>query len=338
MSITLDWPELLDKKIVQAILNGDISGNIHGAPDKHIESGLAHIFFFGDSVFKLYKTHNDKDHFIKGVLAPTNRRRAYIEHDFAMNKHFGQGVYKQLHGVRVDGETITITEFDGEAIHVLFEMDRLDFDHNLHERLLRKEITDDELFLLGFETARLTDETVVLPPADISWYSQATARMRFLEQFVDWLPEDIKESFDSPACFAAMRRHLDVHKEEYERIVGNALKPDLDNHDENVFLGKETIHIIDVVPPMDCWWFGVPESNLTSLMVNVETLLSEDAAVKIKDGYLQYHQVTEIPENLFEFTRAFSYVISVAHFGSVPEKRDIALRYAARCADIPTRL
>jgi len=330
MKVTLDWPEMLDKLVVERVLAGAVSG-LNGEPDRHIETGLAHVFFFGDSVFKLYKTHNDKDHFIKGVLAPTSRRRSYIEHDFAMNKHFGQGVYKKLHGVEYREGEIAISDFDGNSIHVLFEMDRLDFNHNLHERLLRKEITDDELYLLGFETARLTDESVVLPPENISWYSQATARMRFLEQFVAWLPSDIRDTFDSEACFTAMRKHLETNS-------GSALKPDLDNHDENVFFSDKTIHVIDVVPPMDCWWYGVPVSNLTSLIVNVETLHSEEAGEKVAQGFKDYHETVTLPENLYEFTRAFSYVISVAHFGSVPDKREIALKYALRCSDIPSRL
>jgi hypothetical protein len=255
-----------------------------------------------------------------------------------MNKHFGQGIYKKLHGVKYENGTVTVADFDGDAIHVLFEMSRLDFNHNLHERLLRKDITDDELYFLGYETARLTDESIALPPEGVSWYSQATERMRFLEQFVAWLPSDIRESFDSEACFAAMRRHLKTHKEAYEKITGSQLKPDLDNHDENVFFGDKTIHVIDVVPPMDCWWYGVPVSNLTSLVVNIETLHSDEAAEKVTEGFKDYHETVTLPENLYEFTRAFSYVISVAHFGSVEDKREVALKYAARCADIPSRL
>lgn len=337
MKVTLNWPEILDKLVVDRVLAGAVSG-LEGKPDRHIETGLAHVFFYGDSVFKLYKTHNDKDHFIKGVLAPTNRRRSYIEHDFAMNKHFGQGVYKKLHGIEYKDGEIEVSDFDGNAIHVLFEMDKLDFNHNLHERLLRKKITDDELYFLGFETARLTDESVVQPPSNVSWYSQATERMKFLEQFIAWLPSDIRDTFDSKACFDAMYKHLEKHREEYEEISGQELKPDLDNHDENVFFSEGKIHVIDVVPPMSCWWYGVPVSNLTSLVVNVETLHSEEAGEKVARGYKDYHQTATLPENLYEFTRAFNYVISIAHFGSLPEKREVALMYAARCADIPNRL
>ncbi len=339
MSLTLDWPSTLDRLIVTAFHEGRVQGLPYGAvPDQHIESGLAHIFFYGDTVYKLYKTHDDKDHFIKGILAPTTRRKSYLEHDYAMNQHFGQGVYQDRFSVRYFGDVAHVGSYDGHAPHVLYAMRRLDFSQNLHERLLGGTVSDAELFRLGQETARLQHEVTVTIPDDITWFEQAQRRVHFLRQFVDWLDDDIKASFDYEACFAALDRHLHTHEAEYRSIKGNQLVPDLDNHDENIFFSEQGIHVIDVVPPMDCWWFEVPESNLTAVMVNVETLLGESAALKIKAGYDASEYSAPVAANVFEFTRAFSYIISVAHFGSIKDKQDIGLAYAARCADLPARL
>ena len=339
MSLTLDWPSQLDTRIVTSFNDGTVSGLPYAsAPDRHIESGLAHIFFYGDTVYKLYKTHDDKDHFIKGVLAPTKRRTQYLEHDFAMNQHFGQGVYRERYSVRYRGGVVEVTTYDSHLPHVLYEMQRLDFSENLHERLLARGVNEQELYRLGEETARLQHNATITIPDDVTWFDQASRRVQFLRQFVAWLPEDIQTSFDAAACFNALERHLETNELEYRAISGNQLVPDLDNHDENIFFSEAGIHIIDVVPPMDCWWYGVPESNLTALMVNVETLLGEEAAQHIKAGYDDSTYTAPISENVYEFTRAFSYIISVAHFGSVPEKRDVALAYAARCADLPQRL
>jgi len=338
MSLTLNWPSQLDTLIVDCIKEGRISGLGEMLPSQHLESGLAHIFFFGDIVYKLYKTHDDKDHFIKGVLAPTTRRTEYLEHDYAMNQHFGQGVYRERYSVQYKEGVALVTPYDSHFPHVLYEMQRLDFTQNLHERLLQGAVSDSELYRVGYETARLQHETTVVIPSDVTWFDQATRRVQFLRQFIDWLPEDIKLSFDVEASFAALNRHLATHEAEYRTISGIQLVPDLDNHDENIFFGEETIHIIDVVPPMDCWWYGVPESNLTAVMVNVETLLGEAAAQQVRAGYDASEHTKAVADNVFEFTRAFSYLISVAHFGSVPEKREVALAYAARCADLPMRL
>src|SRR6056297_4020246 len=91
--LSLDWTDKLDRLVWEAIMSGRISGEVRGKPDEIIESGLAHIFFYGNTVYKLYKTYSDKDHFIKGVLAPTNKRTHFLEHDFSLNRHFSKLFY-----------------------------------------------------------------------------------------------------------------------------------------------------------------------------------------------------------------------------------------------------
>ncbi len=86
--LTTNWTNIYDDLIVTAFKAGRVSGAVSGQPTEVMESGLAHIFFYDDVVYKLYKTHADKDHFIKGVLAPTKRRQVFMEHDFAVNNHF----------------------------------------------------------------------------------------------------------------------------------------------------------------------------------------------------------------------------------------------------------
>jgi len=95
MSVTTDWSTKYDRLIFTAICSGQVTGALSGVPDKVIESGLAHIFFYGDTVYKLYKTHDDKGHFIRGVLAPTDQRTAFMRHDFSLNKHFNTGKHQQ---------------------------------------------------------------------------------------------------------------------------------------------------------------------------------------------------------------------------------------------------
>jgi hypothetical protein len=89
------------------------------------------------------------------------------------------------------------------------------------------------------------------------------------------------------------------------------------------------------LPPMSSWWFGLPHANLSNLMANVETLHSEAAAKQVKNGYLSYHEIEDLPAHSFAFTQAFAYLISIAHFGSVPEKREVALKYMERLGEIP---
>jgi hypothetical protein len=339
MTTTVEWPQLLDAQIVKAINSGQLLGPLHGRePDRYLETGLAHIFFYGDTVYKLYKTHHDAEHFIYGVLAPNQRRVDFLHHDFATNQHFSQGTYRKLYSVVSEGNALRQTEYTDTAIHTLIEMERLDFSSNLHERLLRREVNHQELFLVGRELARLMDEHTIVVPTDITWYSQAKGRMRFLRQFVGWLPDSYTTHAGIQRSLDALDNHLEQHREEYLSLSGSQLCADLDNHDENIFIINGQVLVIDTIPPMDCWWYGVPESNLTAVMVNVEALLSAQHAARIKDGYDNYHGQSTTRENIFEFTRAFNYLISIAHFGATEDKQAVAEKYLLKIADLPERL
>ena len=136
-------------------------------------------FFYRDTVYKLYKTHADKDHFIKGVLAPTIRRKKFVEHDFKLNQHFSRGIYKKVHSVYFNDGKVEVDDYDGNSIHVLFEMDRLDFSQNFHEQLLTGEVNEKDLYQLGYETAKTVDEYLAEVPSDINWYNIAKERMAF---------------------------------------------------------------------------------------------------------------------------------------------------------------
>jgi len=332
--ITIDWTETYDRLLFEAFCAGRVTGELTGKPTEIGESGLAHIFFYDDVVYKLYKTHSDRNHFIKGVLAPTGRRRHFVEHDFALNSHFSGDVYKKLYSVYFDQGAAIVVPYDGRSIYTLSEMNRLDFDTNLHERLLRGEIDEQELELLGYETARAVDTYPVSVSDSINWYDLAKERVGFLSQFVDWLPEE----FGKPLCEArvveALYAHLEKHKEEYQRIKGNALRVNIDNHDENVFFVEGKPQTIDVLPPMSSWWYGLPHANLSNLMANIEVLHSPEAANKVQDGYCRYFEIEAPPEHSFGFTHAFAYLISVAHFGSVPGKEAVTRKYIAKVPEI----
>ncbi len=330
MTLTLDWTDTLDALICEAIKAGRVTGELSGTPDEVIESGLAHIFFYDDTVYKLYKTHADKDHFIKGVLAPTLRRKDFLERDFALNQHFSSEVYRQLHSVWYENGVVTVGLYDGSSIYTLVEMNRLDFDTNLHERLLKGEITDDELYALGFETARAIDTCPIVAPESVNWYDLATERVGLLKQFVEWLPSAFGEPVKQARVIEALYEHLETYRHEYETISGTALAVNVDNHDENVFFINGQPQFIDLLPPMSSWWFGLPYANLSNLMANIETLHSEVAAERVKEGYFAYHGIDTLPAHRLGFTHAFAYLISIAHFGSVPGKEAVVEKYIER--------
>lgn len=336
--ITTDWSTRYDTLILNAFLEGRVQGLLQGVPDSYIESGLAHIFFYGDTVYKLYKTEDDKDHFIKGVLAPTKRRTAFVEHDFAVNQHFSGGVYKQLHSVYYIGDFVSVEEYDSQSIYTLVEMSRLDFSHNLHEQLLRGEVASADMHTLGYEIARSIDSSPLPAPESVHWYDLASARVTLLAQFVDWLPEQYRQVLQDEQVIALLREHLEQNRVEYTAITGSQLSINVDNHDENVFIADGVVLFIDLLPPMDSWWYGLPYANLANVMVNVEVMHSKAAAIDIQNGYFAYHDITSLPEHSFGFVRAFAHLISIAHFGSVPGKEAVTEKYLAQVPEIKSWL
>ena len=213
---------------------------------------------------------------------------------------------------------------------------KLDFSQNLHEQLLSGTVNEEDLYHLGHETARSVTECEIEVPTDLCWYDLACERMKFLRQFIDWLPDKFKDEVIRSQCLEALDFHLLEYKKEYQDIKGDQLSVSLDNHDENVFLRGGKVQLIDLLPPMSCWWYAVPHSNLSNIMVNVEAMHSVGAAEQVKRGYLEYHSLTELPAKSFAFTRAFSYLISIAHFGSLPEKEAVAEKYLLKCEEIPS--
>lgn len=335
---TDNWPSILDSLIYDAFLSGRVRGVVSGVPSKVIESGLAHIFFYGNTVFKLYKTHDDKDHFIKGVLAPTKRRTQFLNHDYLLNNHFSKSVYLNRYSLDYVNGEVSTKKYDGHSIYTLVEMNVLDFNQNLHEQLLRKEVQEKDLYTLGYETAKAVDTYPGKAAAHVNWFDVARERVRLLRQFIDWLPDEFGDPVKESLVIESLETHLEKYKEEYTAISGEQLVVNLDNHDENVFFIDGKPCFIDLLPPMDSWWYGLPHANLSNIMANIEVLHSDVAAQQVKDGYLEYHQLSGLLVHSFGFTHAFAYLISIAHFGSSPGKEEVAHLYLKRLNEIQSWL
>jgi len=322
-----------EEEIVLAIKRGSINHPELNEPDHHIETGLAHVFFFGERVFKQYKIVDDHDHFIKGVLAPTTRRFDFIERDFAINQHFSRGVYKEMY-VHEFSESLTLKSYDRTSPHVWVEMERLDFSNNFHEQLLAGNVSPEQLYELGQYLASSVAKSPNDVPEGLNWYDLAMKRLSFLEQFIDWMPEEKGKLLKEAGCVELLRKHLDAHKTAYEAIGSEQLVISMDNHDENIFLRDDGPVFIDVVPPMESWWYGLPWVNLANIVVNVETLRGGEAAAHVERGFLNYHNLTSLPEPEYSFTKALAYVISAVHFGSTEGKEEVGQKYIDACMEI----
>lgn len=239
-----------------------------------------------------------------------------------------------MHSVYYEAGEVKVVPCDGNSIYTLVEMSRLDFANNLHEQLLQGTVSTDSLHMLGQEIARTIATSPLKAPAASNWYDIATKRVALLAQFIEWLPEVYKDVLTEQRVIEALLAHLETHKSEYQAISGDQLSVNVDNHDENVFLIDGGVVFIDLLPPMDSWWYGLPFANLANVMVNVEVMQSKAAAEVIQTGYFSYHNITELPAHSFGFTKAFAHLISIAHFGSVPEKEAVSKKYLAAVPEV----
>jgi hypothetical protein len=213
-------------------------------------------------------------------------------------------------------------------------MEKLDFSKNFHEQLLEGTVTDEQFYQLGQYLAQSVDESSHAVPAGLNWYELAMKRLGFLEQFIDWMPEEKGREMKGHQCVELLRSHLDTHRSAYEAITSEQLVISMDNHDENIFLRDDGPVFIDVVPPMESWWYGVPWINLANIVVNVETLRGSEAATQVERGFLDHHGRTSLPEPEYAFTKALAYVISAVHFGSTEGKEEVGQKYIDACGKI----
>lgn len=316
-----------EAELILAIKRGKIAQLADRVPDAHIETGLAHVFFYDDVVYKQYKIVGDATHFIKGHLAPTPLRHDFIERDFALNKHFSRGVYRALHGHELGEEESSLVPYQSATPHVWYEMERLNFAENFHEQLLTGAVSPEDLYTLGYFTAEAVANSPVTVPAELNWYSLAQKRLAFLRQFIAWLPDHYRTEMEASRSVEALEQHLENHRTAYEAVTGDMMTVALDNHDENIFLRADGPIFIDVVPPMESWWYGPAVVNLANIVVNVETLISRDAAAEVERGFMSYHGIDALPEPEYSFAKALAIVISAIHFSSIHEKAAIGEQY-----------
>ncbi|MBP6924303.1 MAG: hypothetical protein KBB78_01920, partial [Candidatus Pacebacteria bacterium] len=102
----------------------------------------------------------------------------------------------------------------------------------------------------------------------------------------------------------------------------------------NIFLHEDGPVFIEVVPPMESWWYGVPWVNVANVVVNVEVLCGGKSAAQVERGFLDHYGLISFPEPDYTFTKALAYVISAIHFGSTEGKEEIGDKYIAEAIRI----
>ncbi|MBI1960845.1 MAG: hypothetical protein HYS43_01045 [Candidatus Liptonbacteria bacterium] len=309
----------------------------HGEKPTHLETGLAHLYFYPRTVYKIYKWTDNPHDPVTGMLAEVATRLAFLERDFAWNRYFSRGVYRKKIGLRLNNGIVRVVPETSPVDDVAFAMERLDERENMHERLLRGEVGKEELYITGRSMARMINEFPA-PWPEKSWYDYALGRILFLEIFFRGIPDEFL-SLDSKQRFIqALRRHIEAHKLEYAKITGDQLSISIDNHDENVFRKNGEPLFIDVVPPMEEWRFAVPWLNLYQLSVNVEVLCSRNLADEVEKGYLAYHNQDDISERDRNFARALVMLLNVAHHTLITHKQEIAKKYRDRVGEVISSL
>ncbi|MEK7080602.1 MAG: hypothetical protein AAB925_02090, partial [Patescibacteria group bacterium] len=106
------------------------------SPDKIIETIISKIFFYGDTVLKVYKYEK----FFFGDFSSFQFRKDFYTEDFSQNQLMAPEVYLALHEVKKNGEE-----------DFFIEMKKFNDNNNLTNLLLQKRIGKNHLGTIAKE-------------------------------------------------------------------------------------------------------------------------------------------------------------------------------------------
>lgn len=236
--------------IVTALETLSLEG-LTGDHDEVIETILSKLFIRGDEVHKAYK-HRTADF---ADLADRETRRQYIAEDFFWNNAMAPEIYRELRGVRKEGEQfIHVNDDTGEDWYIV--MKKID-----HKRDLIKTLENG--------TLKKEDLVVYVQTLQERLHTLTRARRSPLEEFFkkdtahviaevlatkDWAYYTANDLITHEEIERAMRLITCVFEtEQYFQDPIHTLSVVIDTNGDNILFLEDGISFIDVMPPKDAW-------------------------------------------------------------------------------------
>ena len=295
---------------------------VEGEHDHVIETVLSKLFIRGDEVYKAYK-HRTADF---ADLADREVRRNYIAEDFFWNNAMAPDVYRELRGVRRDGDQFVHTEHgQGEDWYIV--MQKIDTSSSLIEQLERDTLTETDLHRY-VET--------LLPRLR----SLTESRADGLQTFFDKGEAHVRDEVIG-ACgwaFAAAQPELSLEDvTRAEKLLSRALESEtyfntplqalsvvIDTNGENILFLDGGVSFIDVMTPKDAW--RGHDRYLFVCRTSADVLaLGGQAAEALHDAYGGRH---ELPPEIVRIAYEIAAALIQVPYRKMIGRDDLAAKYA----------
>lgn len=289
------------KKIINAFLDGTVEGiEEHGIIPEHIETTISHVFLFPKTVYKICKQDNFFFNTYFRNVADKHIRFDFYRADFFENNYFSPEVYRELYGVRLEGDSIVLNTDLENTDDIVMRMNRLDSTLNLSHLLHEKTLTETDFQSMGFQQ---TKAVALFPAQPISAERYSIIFQRRFDDLKNWMYSAPTYFFHSETdrIILALRTYLDKNNTYFDNIDSKSYVISLDNHSDNIFYKDGIMRFLDIYPPKEDWMTVVPWINIYRPATDIFLLQSESSARAFIQGYKDYYGSLDEQHELFYF-------------------------------------
>lgn len=303
-------------KLIEALETGKTS---FGMPDRIIETVLSKLFFFGDTVIKVYKPRNAE------AKDPNHRRRFYHD-DFTWNNIAAPHVYRKLHGFDYEHKPVHPDNAHDWAI----EMKNIDTTSNL-TRLLPTGAIDHAIMSAITEAMIENLENLTREKRESLRHvfnrDYIDLRMQSLRDLDEWLLE-LRGDISDEVRGAAITRLTDtvLHDPYFKKFTTDDYRVAKDTNSDNILWLGGKASFIDIMPPNEHWRVNDPHFALIRTAVDAEVLGNESLPTSVHRAREKAYG--KIASRIIEAYALHGALIQWAYRTMLGQK-DLAQRYGA---------
>lgn len=292
-----------------------------GIPEAVIETLLSHVFFFEDTVVKVYK---HKKEFYGDMTDFTFRKKFYTD-DFFWNQTCSPDIYVQLGGFLFE-ENVTLCSAEvADDFYIL--MKRVDLCNTLTQELKENNIgvTDVEyiiqaivknLRILTKDKKRELDTLFTKPWLDL--------HVQNLNDLGDWMKLTSKIDNGEIDELVTYLKNVSLKEAYFTEYNQSLLTVSIDNNPDNLLYKKNELAYLDIMTPKENWKVNDEFFSIVRTAVDFYVLGSEELYIAAYDTYAEYQVIpSAIPRLVYEIRSAaihwaYRYIL---------DDEEMALRY-----------
>lgn len=267
--------------LVEAFETGNVEGVI-GRPDQIIETILSKLFFFGDRVFKVYKSEKNS------ITELDNLQRAeFYSQDFLWNNQMSPKIYLKLQPVaETERGFLNVSKEKADNFYIL--MKKIDNSRNLTSLLGKKSINSNELrkiiremtIRVSFITKANKNEIDQVLNAD--WFKFNCKNIESLKWVYDAHPDLPKNKADKIIYFL----NDFIRKEPYfSSTICPRPSASIDNQSDNIIFLDGQVHFINIYPPQKIWRARDDLFLVSRVATDAAVLVGRETAEILYDEY-----------------------------------------------------